>query len=55
MESLYERVAEAVARGESVALTTLVRVEGSTPRELGSKMIVYADGRIEGTIGGGAL
>jgi xanthine dehydrogenase accessory factor len=55
MESLYECVAEAVARGESVALATLVRVEGSTPRELGSKMVVYADGCIEGTIGGGAM
>jgi xanthine dehydrogenase accessory factor len=55
MESLYERVAEAVSQGESVALVTLVRVKGSTPRELGSKMVVYADGRIEGTIGGGAM
>jgi xanthine dehydrogenase accessory factor len=55
METLYARVAAAVAEGQSVALATLVRVEGSTPRELGSKMLVYADGQIEGTIGGGAM
>jgi xanthine dehydrogenase accessory factor len=55
MENLYERVAAAVAEGQSVALATLVSVEGSTPRELGSKMLVYADGQIEGTIGGGGM
>ena len=55
MENLYARVAAAVAEGQSVALATLVRVEGSTPRELGSKMLVYADGQIAGTIGGGAM
>jgi xanthine dehydrogenase accessory factor len=55
METLFGQIAAAAAQGESVALATLVRVEGSTPRELGSKMLVYADGRIAGTIGGGAM
>jgi xanthine dehydrogenase accessory factor len=55
METLYARVAAAVAEGQSVAMATLVRVEGSTPREVGSKMLVYADGQIAGTIGGGAV
>ena len=55
MENLYARVAEAVAQGQSVALATLVHVDGSTPRELGSKMLIYADGQLEGTIGGGAM
>jgi xanthine dehydrogenase accessory factor len=32
-----------------------VRVEGSTPRDVGSKMVVYADGRTEGTVGGGKM
>jgi xanthine dehydrogenase accessory factor len=55
MENLYARVAAAVAEGERVAMATLVRVEGSTPRELGSKMLVFADRQIAGTIGGGAM
>jgi xanthine dehydrogenase accessory factor len=55
METLYARIARALAQGQRVALATLVRVEGSTPRELGSKMLVYADGQIVGTIGGGAM
>jgi xanthine dehydrogenase accessory factor len=55
METLYARIAQAVEQGQSIALATLVRVQGSTPRELGSKMLVYADGQIAGTIGGGAV
>jgi len=55
MDNLYARVADAVAEGQSVALATLVRVEGSTPRELGAKMLVYPDGQIAGTVGGGEM
>jgi xanthine dehydrogenase accessory factor len=45
--------AEALARGESVALVTIVRANGSTPQRAGAKMLVFADGRTVGTIGGG--
>jgi xanthine dehydrogenase accessory factor len=48
-------MADAVAAGESAALATVVRVEGSAPREVGAKIIVYADGRIQGTVGGGKM
>lgn len=34
-------------------LVTVAATKGSVPRESGSKMIVYQDGRISGTIGGG--
>ena len=37
------------------ALVTLVKTEGATPRGVGSKMIVFADGSFEGSIGGGVL
>jgi xanthine dehydrogenase accessory factor len=46
-------LSEAMARGESVALVTIVSAHGSTPQRVGAKMVVYADGRIIGTIGGG--
>jgi xanthine/CO dehydrogenase XdhC/CoxF family maturation factor len=55
MENLYELVADAVAQGHSVALATLVHVEGSTPREVGAKMVVYPNGHTVGTVGGGAM
>ncbi len=32
---------------------TIVRASGSTPQRTGAKMLVYADGRTVGTIGGG--
>lgn len=45
--------AAALERGEPVALVTIVRSNGSTPQRTGAKMLVYADGRTVGTIGGG--
>jgi xanthine dehydrogenase accessory factor len=45
--------AEALERGDAVALVTIVRAQGSTPQRVGAKMLVYADGRTVGTIGGG--
>lgn len=35
------------------ALVTLIETKGSTPRKAGAKMIVFEDGSIYGTIGGG--
>ena len=45
--------AAALARGEPAALVTIVRSSGSTPQRTGAKMLVFADGRTVGTIGGG--
>jgi xanthine dehydrogenase accessory factor len=53
--SLLRRIAELEAEGALAAVVTIVRVAGSTPREAGARMIVHADGRIEGTIGGGRI
>ena len=36
-----------------MALVTVVRARGSTPQRAGAKMLVFADGRTIGTIGGG--
>ncbi len=52
---LYQLVADAAAQGRPVALATVTRVEGSTPRSVGSKMVVYADGQTAGTVGGGKM
>jgi xanthine dehydrogenase accessory factor len=51
----YELIADAIAQGQRAALATVVHVEGSTPRDVGSKMVIYEDGRIAGTIGGGEM
>lgn len=52
---LFERVRDWLAAGEAVALATVVRVAGSTPRHPGAKMAVTAGGETAGTIGGGRV
>ena len=52
---VYEALLEAQAKGEPVALATIVSVKGSVPRHTGSKMLVRTDGSIVGTVGGGAM
>lgn len=46
---------EAVTARVPVVLATVVDSERSVPRRPGSKMLVYADGRISGSVGGGEL
>ncbi len=53
--SIYQTIHAIETRGESAALCTIIRAEGSTPRHVGSKMLVFSDGRFEGTIGGGEM
>jgi len=52
-QEVFSALSEALARGDEVALVTIVRSSGSTPQRVGAKMLVYADGRTVGTIGGG--
>lgn len=53
--SVYQAVAELEARNGGGVLCTIVRSQGSTPRHAASKMLVYPDGRITGSVGGGEL
>ena len=50
---VFAALGEALTRGEEVALVTIVSANGSTPQRVGAKMLVYSDGRVVGTIGGG--
>lgn len=50
---IFAAIGEALTSGEEVALVTIVSSNGSTPQRVGAKMLVYADGRTVGTIGGG--
>ncbi|MCK4901233.1 MAG: XdhC family protein [Anaerolineales bacterium] len=53
--SVYQKLVELEIKNQAGALCIVVRSRGSTPRRATSKMLVYPDGRIEGTIGGGEL
>jgi xanthine dehydrogenase accessory factor len=55
MESIYQTILELEERGDPGVLCTVIRSDGSTPRNIGSKMLVYPDGRIDGTVGGGEM
>lgn len=52
-QEVFAAVADALERGEPAALVTIVATHGSTPQRVGAKMLVFGDGRIVGTIGGG--
>ncbi len=55
MDSAYKALVDLEMRGEAGVLCTIVRSQGSTPRHIGSKMLVYPDGRFIGPVGGGEL
>ena len=55
MKEVLEAALRAEETGEPAALVTVVATEGSTPQKAGAKMVVYPDGRLVGTIGGGCV
>jgi len=55
MKSIYQALTEIEMENGSAALCTVTSSEGSTPRHVGSKMLVYPDGKFIGTVGGGDL
>src|SRR3954465_7587102 len=52
-QEVFAAWAEALEKGEPAALVTIVSTTGSTPQRVGAKMLVFPDGRLGGTIGGG--
>ena len=52
-EVVYRALVEAAEAGRRVALATVIDARGSTPRGVGSKMVIAGDGSLVGTIGGG--
>lgn len=53
MLDFYQAIAQELEQAP-VVLATVTHVKGSVPREVGAKMLVCTDGKIIGTIGGGA-
>lgn len=50
---IFQKLSELQARGIATCLATIVETVGSTPREIGAKMIVCVDGTTYGSVGGG--
>lgn len=49
----YDRMLEVLHSGEDAVVATIVRTKGSTPREVGARMIIHRSGKTHGTVGGG--
>ena len=55
MEDIFKRTLNALRDGRPVVWAVVSFRQGSSPRAVGSRMIVFEDGSIQGTIGGGRL
>lgn len=55
MREVTEAMLEVLARGGRGALATVTRASGSTPQQPGARLLLTDDGRLVGTVGGGAI
>src|SRR5260370_5089650 len=55
MTPVWPTIERFLAEHGAAVLVTLAESAGSSPREVGARMVVRPDGRFSGTIGGGAL
>jgi xanthine dehydrogenase accessory factor len=53
--SIFQKIADIEDNNEAAVLCTIVRSQGSTPRRAASKMLVFPNGKIEGSVGGGEV
>ena len=55
MQRIFAKTEEIILGRQLAALCIVIDTSGSTPRKQGAKMIVFADGTIYGSIGGGRI
>jgi xanthine dehydrogenase accessory factor len=55
MTQLWNQLVDSLSQERSFAMVTLVETVGSAPQSPGARMLVYDDGSIAGTVGGGAV
>lgn len=53
--NFFDDISDTINNNVAAVLCIIIGAEGSTPRKPGSKMLVFADGTIKGTIGGGSI
>jgi xanthine dehydrogenase accessory factor len=55
MQEIFNDLKIVIQQGIPAVLCIITNTTGSTPRKAGSKMLVFPDGTIKGTIGGGSI
>jgi xanthine dehydrogenase accessory factor len=53
--NIHREIAERHAAGQVFVAAVIVRTAGSSPRAVGARMLVFPDGAISGTVGGGTF
>lgn len=52
---VYEEIDRTLSDQRRIAVATIVTTSGSTPQRTGARLLVYEDGRMAGTVGGGCV
>ncbi|HOV11384.1 MAG TPA: XdhC/CoxI family protein [Bacteroidales bacterium] len=52
---IYKQISDIIGQNQEAVLCIITGTTGSSPRKAGSKMIVFPDKKIAGTIGGGSI
>jgi xanthine dehydrogenase accessory factor len=55
MDAIAEALIDALQNNKPAALATVVKTRGATPRDVGAKMVIYPNGAIVGSVGGGEM
>ncbi len=55
MKEIFDRLSQAIKNKNDTVLVSVIASSGSTPRGEGARMLVDKNGRVAGTIGGGAV
>jgi xanthine dehydrogenase accessory factor len=55
MQEIFNDLKNCIEQGIPAVLCIVIGTTGSTPRKAGSKMLVFQDGTIKGTVGGGSV
>jgi xanthine dehydrogenase accessory factor len=55
MDTISQALVDALQNNKPAALATVVKTRGASPRNVGAKMLVFADGSIVGSVGGGEM
>ena len=50
---IFKKLSQLKQQNIAVCLATIIETTGSTPREVGAKMLICVDGTTYGTVGGG--
>src|SRR5215510_3686507 len=52
---IYIEMKRRLDQGARAAMATVLKTRGSTPQQVGAKMVIFEDGSFIGTVGGGCV